>query len=205
MRGVSVQFNDDIRETISAMFPDIKFKEFSLNRTKSMYVINHGLAPYFQIDALGNYEIHVYSFDESLNDSTQTSEMDLYVRYWDDRDKLVKIRYYGSSFLGHCKPDDLLEHFTKLTKKLKSENLYQISVDGPNVNKKFYENFSRKFGDEICHKLIDIGSWSLQIIHGAFGAGTEQSEWQLKKFLKGAFTVFHNSPACREDYESVSV
>ena len=85
MSGVSVQFNDDIRKTISAMFPDIKFKEFSLNRTKSMYVINHGLAPYFQtllIDALGKYEIHVYSFDESLNDSTQTSEMDLYVRYW---------------------------------------------------------------------------------------------------------------------------
>ena len=29
-------------------------------------------------------------------------------------------------------------------------------MDGPNVNKKFYENFSRKFGDENYHKLIDI-------------------------------------------------
>ena len=129
MSGVSVRFNHDIGETFSAMFLDINFKDFSLNRTKSMYVINRGLAPYFQtlfIDVLGKSEIHLYSFDENLNDSTQTSEMDLYVRYWDNLDKLVKVRYYGSSFLGHCKVNDLLEHFNELTKKLKSENLYQI-------------------------------------------------------------------------------
>ena len=87
-----------------------------------MYVINYGLAPYFQtflIDALGKSEIHVYSFDKSLDDSTEISEMDLYVRYWDDLDKLVKIRYYGSSFLCHCKANNLLEHFNELAKKLK--------------------------------------------------------------------------------------
>ena len=81
----------------------ISTSKISLNRTKSMYVINHGLAPFFQtplIDALGKFEIHVYNFDESLNDSIQTSEMDLYIRYWDDLDKLLKVRYYGSSFLG---------------------------------------------------------------------------------------------------------
>ena len=116
--------------------------------------------------------------------------MDLYVRYWDDLDKLVKVRYYGSSFHGHCKANDLLEHFNELTMKLKLEDLYQISVDGPNVNKKFYEDFSRKFGDENYQKLIHIGSYSLHIVDGAFRAGDEQSEWELKKFLKGAFTVF---------------
>ena len=94
-----------------------------------MYVINHRVGPCSQtllIDALVLSEIHVYSFDESLNDSTQTSEMDLYVRYWDDLDKLVKVRYYRSSFLGYCKANNLLEHFNELTTKLKSENLYQI-------------------------------------------------------------------------------
>ena len=63
-------------------------------------------------------------------------------------------------------------------------------MDGPNVNKKFYEDFSRKFGDENYQKLIHIGSYSLHIVDGAFRAGDEQSEWELKKFLKGAFTVF---------------
>ena len=50
---------------------------------------------------------------------------------------------------------------------------------------------------------IDIGSCSLQIVHDAFRAGAEQSELELKKFLKRAFTVFHNSSAHREDCESV--
>ena len=57
MSGVSVQFNDDMREIFSAMFPDINFKDFFFNRTKSVYVINHGLAPYFQTlltDPLGS-------------------------------------------------------------------------------------------------------------------------------------------------------
>ena len=77
-------------------------------------------------------------------------------------------------------------------------------MDSRNVNKKFYEDFSRKFGDENYHKLIDIDSCSLHTVRGAFRAGAEQSEWELKKFLKGAFTVFHNSPAHPEDYESVT-
>ena len=57
MSGVSIRFNDDIGETFSTMFPNVNFKDFSLNRTKSMYVINHGLAPYFQtllIDGWGS-------------------------------------------------------------------------------------------------------------------------------------------------------
>ena len=48
MSGVSGRFNDDKRKTFNAMFPDINFKDFSQNRMKFMYVINHGLAPYFQ-------------------------------------------------------------------------------------------------------------------------------------------------------------
>ena len=31
-------------------------------------------------------------------------------------------------------------------------------MDDPNVNKKFYENFSRKLGDENYHKLINLAA-----------------------------------------------
>ena len=77
-------------------------------------------------------------------------------------------------------------------------------MDGPNVSKKFYEDFSGKFGDENYHKPIDISSCSLHIVHDAFRAGAGHSERELKKFLKGGFPVFHNSPACQEEYESVT-
>ena len=69
------------------MFSDSDIaKQFSMGRTKSMYVINNGLAPFFKsqlTDDLEKSGIHVFSFDESLNDVTQTSEMDLYIRCCD--------------------------------------------------------------------------------------------------------------------------
>ena len=71
--------NDDLRKTFAAMFPQLKnLYKFNLARTKSMYVINHGLAPFFKSmlnDSLQKFNIHVFSFDESLNEVTQTCEM----------------------------------------------------------------------------------------------------------------------------------
>ena len=76
-----------MNDTFAAMFPDSDIaQQFSMGHTESMYVINHGLAPFFEsqlTDDLEKSDIHVFSFDESLNDVTQTSEMDLYVRCWD--------------------------------------------------------------------------------------------------------------------------
>ena len=121
--GCSGRFNDDINETFLAMFPDLKSAPnyFTLARTKSLYVINHGLAPFFknQLEiVLRKSELYVHSFDESLNLVTQMSEIDLYIRYWDKTENVVKVRYYGSSFLGHGRHNDIFNHFTSLTKSL---------------------------------------------------------------------------------------
>ena len=73
MDGFSVRSNDELNETLSAMFPDSNIAgSFSLARTKSMYAINHGIYPYFKsllLSSLSQSNIHVYSFDESLNGS----------------------------------------------------------------------------------------------------------------------------------------
>ena len=50
-------------------------------------------------------------------------------------------------------------------------------------------NFMKTSQDENYYKLIDIGSCSVHRVHGTFRAGAEQYEWELKKFLKGAFTI----------------
>ena len=101
----------------------------------SMYVTNHGFAPFSQlIDDLEKSDFHVFSFDESLNDVTQTSDMELYVRYWDVNASQVKSQYYGLSFLGHATYKDLLQHFGEIMKDLSPSKLYHISMDGPNVN-----------------------------------------------------------------------
>ena len=74
---------------------------FSMGCTKSMYVINHGLAPFFKSQLTDDFEksdIHVFSFGESLNDVTQASEMDLYVRYWDVNASKVSILWLKFSW-----------------------------------------------------------------------------------------------------------
>ena len=87
-------------------------------------------------------DIHVHSFDESLNEVTQTCEMDLYVRYWDVACSQVKMRHFGSSFMGHATYTDILQHFDGITKDLNPAHPHQISMDGRNVNLKFYEEFA---------------------------------------------------------------
>ena len=72
---------------------------------------------------------YVISYDESLNKKTQSSEMDLLVRY-------VKTRYLDSQFLGHGTSIDLKRNFDETMKDLNPNKLIQIGMDGPNVNLK---------------------------------------------------------------------
>ena len=114
----------------------------------------------------------------------------------------VKSRYYRSSFLGHATHVDLLNHFNKIAGELQFSKLYQISMDGPNVNLKFYKEFLTSKQNETVHSLIDIGSCSLHVVHGSLKTGEEASDWKLKKIMKSAYYILHDSPARREDYAS---
>ena len=77
------------------MFPDSKVaEEFCISTSKVSYIVNHGLAPYLKAilkDEITKSDYYIVSLDESLNDMTQTCQMDLLVRYWDANDK-VKVR-----------------------------------------------------------------------------------------------------------------
>ena len=44
------------------------------------------------LDEVKNSQIHVLSFDDSLNDVTQKCEMDVLIRFWDDAENVVKMR-----------------------------------------------------------------------------------------------------------------
>ena len=146
---------------------------------RAMYAINHGIPPYFKyflLSSINASDIHVYSFDDSLNEVTQTCEMDLYVRYWDVACSQIKIRYFGSSFMGHDTYTAILQHFDEITKDCNPAHLYQISMDGLNVNLKFYQEFLQKRKDE-NYSLIDFGSCRLHVIHGSLGTGLDDSQW----------------------------
>ena len=178
---------DDLSDVFAAMFPDSAIAlQFQMACSKSMYKLNHGLAPHFKsllLETLQMSEIHVYSIDESLNEVTQTSEMDLYIRFWDLNGNRVNVRYFGSSFLGHTTHKDVLTHFNDIVKGLEPPKLYQISMDGPNVNLRFPDEFTSSLTETVLHSLINIGSCNLHIIHGSLKTGEAVTEWKIKKVV----------------------
>ena len=93
--GFCINSCANINSMFKSMFPDSNIASaFSMAPTKVLYVINHGLATHFkQIlkDGITKSDCYVVSFDESLNDITQTCQMDILIRYWDSNDS-VKVR-----------------------------------------------------------------------------------------------------------------
>ena len=77
-------------------------------------------------------------------------------------------------------------------------------MDGPSVNLKFHRDVQSNREEHGIPKLIDIGSCSLHIIHDAFKAGVKSTDWEIKKTLKGCFTLPHNSPARGSDCTSIT-
>ena len=77
-------------------------------------------------------------------------------------------------------------------------------MDGPKVNIKFLKELNATREQDLNHKLIDIGICSLHCIHGAFKTGEKKSEFGVSTVLKGSYYLLHDTPARREDYESVT-
>merc|ERR1711874_963533 len=130
---------------LKAMFTDSPTaSKFSCARTKMAYITVFGLAPYFkQIleNKLKEVPYYSISFDESYNTITKNEQMDFSVRFWDEEKQQIVDRYLGSHFLGHAKASDLLNNCNEGISNLDNKKMIQISMYGPNVNLKFYEDY----------------------------------------------------------------
>ena len=73
-------------------------------------------------------------------------------------------------------------------------------MDGPNVNGKFVDMFSKQLLDENSTTFLNIGSCGLHIVHGAFKHGSDTTGWELEKFFSSIFQLFKDTPARRDDY-----
>ena len=81
-------------------FPDSEIaKNMSTGKTKSMYLIKHGIASYLKSLSeadINKSDCYLISFDENLNENTQMCKMDVYICYYDSCNKQVKVLYWGS-------------------------------------------------------------------------------------------------------------
>lgn len=182
------------------MFTDSTIaSNFALGPDKASYMINYGLAPYF--NSLLNKQLlecreYVVCFDEALNKIAQKGQMDLHVRFWCNIKQQVCTRYLNSAFLTTSSAEDLLESFKEALNPLSVDNLLQVSMDGPAVNWKFFRLLKSDIElGEGSPELLDIGSCGLHVIHGAFQTGHSKAGWQVNQFLRGLYYLFKDSPA----------
>lgn len=108
----SFKSNEGVGDLFRAMFPDSDIAHsFACGSDKTAYISKFGVAPYIseQLVADANKDVFVLMFDESLNQTTKTKQLDLHVRYWCEDN--VQSRYAGSQFMGHGTAQDLLRHF----------------------------------------------------------------------------------------------
>lgn len=200
----SAHSNVGMNDLFKAMFCDSKIAStYSLSETKYRYLTTFGLGPYFFKQLLDEVKIspaHSILFDESLNQQLQSKQLDVHVRYWSEDSSCVESRYYNSVFIGHGTANDLIEHYTAVTKDLDAKKTWQIGMDGPNVNIAFH----RKIQDQRKHlsmqSLLDIGTCGLHTVHRAFQTGADKTDWNFDQFLKKEYKLFKDSPARREDF-----
>ena len=99
------------------------------------YFVKFATAAYFKyilIENIKGSSCYIVSFDERLNDMTQSCEMYLLLRYFDEIDYKVKVRYYYSQFFGHGTSKNIQKQFHNAISDLDSNKLFQVRMDGPN-------------------------------------------------------------------------
>ena len=207
MSHFSYSSAEDICDIFRVMFHDSAIaKKMKCGPTKLSYIVAFGIAPYFKqllLSELQKAPCFVLSFDESLNHDLQKEQMDFVVKYFVE-DKVV-CRYLTSTFLGHTQAEDLKKMFEEGIKDLEPRRMIQISMDGPSVNWKLYEQITEERNEmEDYPSLIDIGSCSLHVVHRAFRTGVQKTKWSIDGILRALYNLFNDSPAKREDYKTIT-
>ena len=95
---------------------------------------------------------------------------------------------------------NLFDCLTSSLKNLLLERLLQLSMDGPNTNWSVLKLLREDRCEKNYPNIIDIGSCSLHVVHGAFKSGIEATNWDLKKIMKAMWKIFDDSPASRDIY-----
>ena len=127
-----------------------------------------------------------------------------FFRFWNSDLNHVESRYFDSKFLGHPTGKNLLESMTTSLATINSINLTQLCMDGPSMNWLLLNLLKKQREQQEIPKLLNIGSCNLHVKNGAFKSGFQSAEWNIGKLIKASYNLFHDYPARRADYVTVS-
>ena len=194
----------DDSERFKLMFPDSHIAQnYQQGKTKIMYNIQFGIAPYVKemlIFDINNRTPFTFKFDETTTSQIQ-KQYDGYIQFWSKKRNRVESRYCGSLFVGHCKTEDLIEHFKHSVDKMKWNlgYLLHLGMDGPAVNLSFQTRLTNTLFEN-NKVLLDIGTCCLHMTHNGFSKGLHSLDFNLEQFIVDLNSFFKLSSARHEDY-----
>ena len=115
----------------------------------------------------------------------------------------------GSLFVGHCKDQDLIDHFYSFMKdcNLDTDYCLGLGMDGPNVNTSFERKLRKDLQANHGANLLDLWTCPLHITNNSFGEGgmnvLHKSDINVETFFNDIYFFFKLSSARREDYKEM--
>eukprot|EP00731_Ephydatia_muelleri_P014923 Em0008g643a len=148
--------------TLSSALDSEVAKNFSCSESKARYMATFGLAPYLLELLMEKVkdDCFVLLFDESLIKKVQQKQLDIYLRFWNGNE--VQSRYFTSIFMGHARAVDIEEDLKKGIESLHKANLLQLSMDGPNVKWKVFEDLQSEI--QFLEVLPDLRKYTLFVM-----------------------------------------
>ena len=92
-------------------------------------------------------------------------------------------RYFTSHSFGHTSAIDLFTNIMEALSAVDGTTVIQLSIVRSNVNWNLFEMICTDRINKGLPPLINFGSWSLHIVHGAFQTGCENTNWGLKAIM----------------------
>eukprot|EP00745_Piridium_sociabile_P000848 TRINITY_DN105482_c0_g1_i2.p2 TRINITY_DN105482_c0_g1~~TRINITY_DN105482_c0_g1_i2.p2 ORF type:complete len:148 (+),score=31.31 TRINITY_DN105482_c0_g1_i2:920-1363(+) len=102
--------------------------------------------------------------------------------------------------MGHADAETIIEELRPTVTSIGHSKLLQLSMDGPNVNKKVERLLKEDIAKQTPRKMLEIGTCGLHVMHNSFSAGCAAATWNIETFLSSAYYLFHDSPARRDDF-----
>ena len=107
-------------------------------------------------------------------------------------------------FLGHAYATTLQDKLHECCSSLGLSGPLQVSMDGPNVNRRAFDLLNDQLEGEVGHRLLNAGSCGLHTLHNSFRSGFGAVKWELEHSFNCLYHLFKDSPARREDFTSLT-
>ncbi len=155
-----------------------------------MYNLKFGISPFVETQTTDALK-HATCSELSLNPKNQQSQMDLHIRYVEDKGRLswaTLLRMIFNAVSGKSSE-------TKLWKKV-----VQVSMAGYNVNKKFFQLLINRMTIVPSKQCpVDVRNCALHTVNNCFNK-CFPNERRVQTIVPFLYYLFHDSPLRREDF-----